>query len=126
MSHPHINKKILLVEDDDDFVFILVKKFTGEGFTIVTAKNGQEGVIAAQKEKPDIVLSDMLMPVMDGMAMAHKIRELSPDLPIIFLTNIKDVDQALDAKESDKFDYLIKSDTRMDDIVLKVKTKLQI
>lgn len=121
-----INKKILIVEDDEDFVYILEKKFTGEGFSIITAKNGQEGVIIAEKEKPDLILSDVLMPKMDGMAMAKKIQEFNPDLPVIFLTNIKDAGATTDTQKSDKFDYLIKSDIKMDDIVSKVKMKLGI
>lgn len=121
-----INKKILIVEDDEDFVFILEKKFTDEGFSIITAKDGQEGVAMAQKERPDLILSDMLMPKMDGMAMAKKIQEQNPGILIIFLTNLKDADRAGDAKKPDAFDYLIKSDMRIDDIILKVKMKLGI
>ena len=119
-----INKKILIVEDDEDFIFILEKKFTAEGFTIVTAKDGEDGVIVAEKEKPDLILSDMLMPKMDGLAMAKKIKEKNADVPIVFLTNIKDVDYTMDIQKSGKFDFIIKADTRIDDIVAKIKAKL--
>lgn len=121
-----LNKKVLIVEDDEDFVFILQKKFTTEGFNIVTAKDGEEGVSVTEKEKPDLIISDMLMPKMDGVAMATKIREFNKEVPIIFLTNIKDADRPSDTKVPDGIDYIIKADTRIDDIVQKAKTKLGI
>jgi|SRR3989344_4641219 len=124
MNTNKISKKILIVEDDEDFVFILEKKFTMEGFLVVTAKDGQEGAAVAEKEKPDLILSDILMPNVDGMAMAKKIREFNATVPIIFLTNLKDIDYTASAQASDNFGYLIKSDTRIDQIVAKSKIAL--
>ncbi len=121
-----LNKKILIVEDDEDFVYILEKKFTMEGFKIVTAKDGQDGIVVTAKEKPDLILSDILMPKMDGMEMGKKIKESHPSIPIIFLTNLKDIDYTAGIQKSDMFDYLIKSDTRINEIVNQVKIKLGI
>lgn len=121
-----LNKKVLIVEDDEDFAFILEKKFTTEGFSVVTAKNGEEGVETATKEKPDLIISDMLMPRMDGITMAKKIRETDKTVPVIFLTNIKDEAHTSQIKASDNFGYLIKADTRIDEIVSKSKEKLGI
>ena len=120
------NKKILIVEDDEDFVFILEKKFTNAGFTIVTAHNGEEGIAAVEEARPDLVLSDVLMPKMDGIEMAKAIEQKHPGTPIIFLTNIKDVDKTQEMQSSKEFDYLIKADTKIDDIITKVKQKLGI
>ncbi len=117
------NKKILIVEDDEDFLFILQKKFTVEGFSIVIAKDGQEGISVAEKEKPDLIFSDILMPKVDGVTMAKKIREFNADVPIIFLTNTTDVDKTK-TPESDKFEYIIKSNTQIDDIIAKAKATL--
>src|SRR3989344_5966285 len=118
-------KKILIVEDDEDFSYILQKKFEAEGFSVIIAKDGEEGAMAAEKEKPDLILSDMLMPKMDGLAMAKKIKETNTKVPIIFLTNIKDVSYTENIKKSDNFEYLIKSDTRINEIVEKAKSKLE-
>lgn len=115
-----INKKILIVEDDKDFLAILQKKFTNEGFSVVLAENGEEAIEIAEKEKPDLILSDVLMPKMDGMVMAKKIRETNKNVPIMFLTNLKDDN----VDKSNEFDYLIKSELRIDDIVTKSKIKL--
>src|SRR3989344_1717710 len=120
-----INKKILIVEDDKDFLAILQKKFTVAGFSVVLAENGEEAIDIAEREKPDLILSDVLMPKMDGMAMAKKIRETNTKVPIIFLTNIKDVSYTENIKKSDNFEYLIKSDTRINEIVEKAKSKLE-
>ena len=119
-----INKKILIVEDDKDFLFILQTKFTGEGFDVVTAENGEEGVEAAEKEKPDLIISDVLMAKMDGIEMAKKIREFDKEVLIIFLTNIKDVDYTKNIEKLGKSEYLIKSDIRISDIVDRVKINL--
>lgn len=115
------NKKILIIEDEEIFLSILQKVFSSEGFSVLTAKDGKEGVSIAEKEKPDLIISDILMPRMDGLAMAKKMRELKISAPIIFLTNIENQEQ-----NAKKFDYFIKSELHIDEIVAKVKKKLNV
>jgi len=115
------NKKILIVEDDEDFLFILEKMFTSAGFSVATAKDGEAGIEAAKTENPDLILSDVLMPRMDGPAMAEKILELKLPAPIVFLTNVENTD-----KKNEKFDYLIKSKLHLDEIVEAIKKKLKV
>lgn len=119
-------KKILIVEDDKDFLSILKIKFTSEGFSVVTAENGEEGLKMAEEEKPDLVLSDVLMPKLDGVEMAKKIKEANKNTLIILLTNIKDTGYSENMKKLGEFDCLIKSELRINDIVDKVKAKLGI
>jgi len=119
-----VNKKILIVEDDEDFASILKTKFTSEGFSVVTARNGEDGISVAEKEKPDLVFSDVLMPGMDGIEMAKKIKEFDKNIAVIFLTNLKEADYSKDIENSGEFDYLIKSDLSISDIVEKVRVKL--
>jgi len=114
-----INKKILIVEDDEDFCFILKKILLAEGFTVVTAKDGQAGADCAVSEKPDLIISDVLMPKMDGPSMARKIKECGIIVPIMFLTNVENEDESI--KECD---YLIKSEIHINEIVDKIKQKL--
>jgi two-component system, OmpR family, alkaline phosphatase synthesis response regulator PhoP len=102
-----INKKILIVEDDKDILFIFKTKFISEGFSVVTAENGEDGVSVADKEKPDLILSDVLMPKMNGIEMAKKIKESNKNIIIIFLTNIQGVDYAKNTQDLKEFDYLI-------------------
>lgn len=121
-----VNKKILIIEDDEDFLSILKIKFAGEGFSVFTASDGEEGVSMARKEKPDLILADILMPKMDGLEMAKKIKEFDKDALIIFLTNITGVDYINNIKKLGNSDYLIKAELRINDIVDKIKTKLGI
>ena len=119
----NIGKKILIVEDDEDISSILELKFKSEGFSVVKAGDGEEGVVIAEKEKPDLILSDILMPKVDGLEMAKKIRLSDKNVPIIFLTNMKDVAYTRSIEEMG-FHYLVKADLRISEIVDKVKEKL--
>ncbi len=120
-----LNKKILIVEDDKSLLLTLREKFTNEGFFVITAQDGEEGLIAAEKENPDLLLLDIKMPKIDGIAMAKKLKETGADAPIIFLTNLDDLKHISDAIEVNKSDYLVKSDWELDDIVKKVKARLE-
>jgi len=120
------NKKILLVEDDEDFLSILQVKFTSEGFTVVTAKNGEEGILVAEKEKPDLIFSDVLMPKVNGIEMAEKIKAANKDVPIIFLTNMKEIDYIKGVEGSGELEQLIKSSMSIKEIIDKAKNKLGI
>jgi len=119
-------KKILIVEDDKDFLSILNIKFSNEGFSVLTAEGGEQGISLAQEEKPDLIISDVLMPGIDGMEMAKKIKESNDGALIMFLTNIKDTDYTKRIKALGKIDYLIKAELRINEIVQKVKDKLGI
>jgi len=118
------SKKILIVEDDKDFASILKMKFESEGFCVVLAKDGQEGIDMADSEKPDLIFSDMLLPRVNGIDMAKTIREAKNKAEIIFLTNLEGASYAKESGQSEKFEYLIKSDVRISDIVSKAKEKL--
>ncbi len=124
MADLNLNKKILIVEDDKDFLWILRQSFISEGFSVVYALDGPEGLELAKKEKPDLVLLDILMPTMDGITMAKKLRESEPDVRIIFLTNLAGAENINKAIEIDKSDYIVKSETHVNEIVARVKDRL--
>lgn len=120
------NKNILLiVEDDLALLKALISKFTKEGFNIIEAKNGQEGLKLALNKKPDLILLDIVMPRMDGLSMLKELRQddWGKKVPVIILTNLSDVDY--DIKEHNVSDYLIKSDWNLQDIVKKVRDRLK-
>jgi len=117
------SKKILIVDDSKNYLFILSQTFTEEGFSVVTAENGEEGLEAVKNEKPDLILLDIEMPKMDGITMSRKLKELNIHVPIIFLTNMSDVGHISDATET-AADYMIKSDVNIKDIVSRVKDRL--
>ena len=84
-------KMILIVEDERALLGVYAEQLTGEGFSVLKASNGQEGLETALKKKPDLILTDILMPVMDGLTMVQKLRKSNPwcrAVPIILLTNL--------------------------------------
>lgn len=88
--------KLLLVEDDPTLSYIIqsgLQEIIG-GYEVITAGNGAEGLLAWQQHHPDIIISDIDMPVMNGFQMVERIRETDGDTPIVFasaLTSPKDV-----------------------------------
>lgn len=118
------NKKILIVEDDKSFLWIVTQSFTGEGFSVVTAENGEEGLKMVEEEKPDLILLDIMMPIMDGVEMAGKMKAKGIKIPVIFLTNMGDIEHMSQAIGTIPSDYIIKSDMPVDKIVAEVKKKL--
>ena len=82
---------ILVVEDEPALLKIYANQMSEEGFLVLRANNGQEGFDIAIKEKPDLILTDILMPVMDGLTMMQNLREnkaWDKTVPIVFLTNL--------------------------------------
>jgi len=128
MPKPSKTKRILVVEDEQDLLQALVDKFTREGFEMLEAKNGEAGLDLALKEHPDLILLDIIMPIMDGMTMMKKLREdgWGKNVPIILLTNLSATDAEIiqGVVENEPFYYLIKSDWKIKDVVGKVRETL--
>jgi len=68
------NKKILIIEDENFLLDMYRMKFEKEGYTVFTSLTGEEGVRIAQKEKPDLILLDLVMPKMDGYQVLKKLK----------------------------------------------------
>ena len=119
-----LQRKVLIVEDDPDIIDIFSHKFTAAGFAVIMAKSGKEGIAAVEKEKPDLILSDMIMQPMSGKEMAQTLRASGIKTPITFLTNSQDIEFVATFKPEDNYDYLIKANTPIDEIVAKSKARL--
>ena len=79
---------LLIVEDDPDILKLLHTTLKFKGYRVVTARNGKEGLEAVHKERPAIVIADIMMPKLDGFGLVHRLR-LNPetrDIPVIFIT----------------------------------------
>ncbi len=121
-------KNLLIVEDEAPLLRILSDRFSAEGFRVFAAANGEEGLKMAFESKPDLMLIDILMPKMDGLTMLAKIR-INPELantPAIMLTNLNDPDATAKALESGAYDYIIKTDWDLDDVIKRVKEKMKL
>lgn len=122
------NKTILIIEDEAALRKILSDVLTREGFSVLTAPNGREGVLIAKESHPDLILLDLLMPEMNGMDALKKIRAdaWGAKVPVIILTNLNadSEDTVKDMVEGRPLFYLIKSDWKIADVVTKVKEVL--
>ncbi|MEO9161164.1 MAG: response regulator [Casimicrobiaceae bacterium] len=80
--------KILYVEDNDDNIYMLERRLTRAGFTVVIAKEGAQGVAMALAEQPDLILMDLGLPVLDGADAARQIKAApqTKHIPVIALT----------------------------------------
>jgi DNA-binding response OmpR family regulator len=121
------NTKILIVEDEEILLTALSEELKSEGFNIVGAKDGVEGVEKAQVEKPDLILLDLVMPRLDGIGALKQLKEgeQTKDIPVVILTNLSDYDKISDALTLGAMDYLVKANYRLEDLVNKVKTVLE-
>lgn len=119
-------RKLLIVEDEAAMLTALSEKFKKENLTVFTAVNGEEGFNAALREKPDLILLDLIMPKMDGMSMMKKLREdkWGRDAKAIFLTNMNDASLVAEAAKVGVYDFLVKTDWRLDDVVRVVREKM--
>lgn len=80
-----LNTKILLVDDEPDILEIVGYNLAQEGYQIVTAANGREAIAMAKKELPDLIIMDVMMPIMDGMEACENIRKI-PELNNVIIT----------------------------------------
>ena len=93
-----MGSRILLVEDEADLSLIVADTLIGQGYDVVTAIDGLDGLRKFRAQGADIVVADVMMPVMDGFSMAKEIRKLSPGVPLLFLTaksTVEDVGKRL-------------------------------
>ena len=119
MSH-----RILLVEDEADLTLIVADTLRAQGYEVVTAADGRAGLEQFRAGGADVVVADVMMPRMDGFAMAREIRRLSPGVPLIFLTaksTIDDVERGFDLGAND---YL-KKPFELRELIVRIKAVLR-
>lgn len=120
-------RTVLIVEDEISLRMALKIKLSKEGYIALEAKNGQEGLEVALAKHPDLILLDMIMPVMDGMTMLQRLRKdvWGKKANVIVLTNLSDSNKAILAAENGTYDYLIKSDWKIEDLIKKIEECLK-
>ena len=128
MSEEGGKNKVLIVDDDAFLSGIYATKLELEGFQVVTARDGEEGLKTAGEENPDIILLDVLMPKLDGFETLKRLKqdEATKAIPVIMLTNLgqkEDIEQALEAGAQD---YLIKAHFVPAEAVEKIKSVLKV
>jgi two-component system alkaline phosphatase synthesis response regulator PhoP len=105
-----LQQKILLVDDEPDILEFLSYNFRKKQFNVITASNGLEGITKAQTEMPDIIVSDIMMPTMNGIELCKYIRNNTGTnlTPFIFLTALNDDYKVLHAMLSGADEFVTK------------------
>ena len=118
-----MSKKILIIEDELDIVSIYQVAMDGSEFEIITAKNGKVGLDTAEKEKPDLIILDLLMPEMDGFGFLEEAQnnDAIKNIPVIIASNLGQSDDIDRARQFDIKDYLIKDQITPKDILEKIR-----
>ncbi len=119
-------KKLLIVEDDLVLQNSLEEFLLAEGFDVVCAIDGEEGIQKAFSEKPDLILLDIVLPRKDGYEVLREIKENqeTTHVPIVLLTNLGSIADVEKALELGATTYLVKADYRLDEVTQKIKVIL--
>ena len=119
-----MSNKILFVEDEEDLTLIVADTLRGQGYEVVTAVDGEDGLEKFKTEAADIVVADVMMPKMDGFTMAKEIRKLSPTVPLLFLTAKSTIDDVEQGFEIGANDYL-KKPFELRELIVRIKALLR-
>jgi DNA-binding NarL/FixJ family response regulator len=109
MAEP--SRKILCIEDDRETAALIAEELIDRGYEVVVAHDGREGLAAVLRTMPDLVISDISMPVMSGFEVLERLTALAPRLsrmPFIFLTALTDRDSELKGRQLGADDYVSK------------------
>lgn len=108
MMTGHKGSKVLLIDDDPGILRVMRLALEDEGHTVICAGDGLSGIDLCADESPDIVITDIRMPGMNGMEVLKKIKESDPDMEVIVATAVTDMNYAVDALRLDASDFIIK------------------
>ncbi len=120
---------IAVIEDDESLAKTLSESLSTAGFRVIHTSNGKDGLALISREKPDLILLDIVMPRMDGIQMLRELRKMEKDdsqTPVLVLTNLDDIDRVAAAVELGALGYLQKMEWHLEDVVKKVKEALKI
>ena len=120
-------KKISVIEDDKFLRELIVQKLSNEGYDVIESVDGEKGVESVKKEKPDLILLDLILPGIDGFEVLARIKSdpAVSEVPIIILSNLgqkEDIERGLKMGAAD---YLIKAHFTPEEIINKVNAILK-
>ncbi|HBP00901.1 MAG: Response regulator receiver protein [Candidatus Moranbacteria bacterium GW2011_GWE1_49_15] len=116
-------KKLLIVEDEPVLNKALQEFLSAEGFEVIAAVDGEEGIRKAGAEMPDLILLDIILPKKDGYEVIREVKadEKTKNIPIILLTNLGSINDVEKALELGATTYLVKADYKLEEITQKIK-----
>src|SRR5437899_1903014 len=117
-------ENILVVDDEEAIREVVSTMLESKGYRCAVAHNGRAAKEQIKRDTPDLVLSDMIMPEMDGIKLLEWVRQYDPDVPVIMVTAIHDISTALEAIRRGAYDYILKPFEK-DQLFLGVNRALQ-
>lgn len=115
---------ILLVEDDSTLSMIISETLQRDGFDVLTAGNGEDGLKQFTRHGADLVIADVMMPRMDGFEMGRRIRQINQNVPLLFLTAKSEIEDIVEGFELGGNDYL-KKPFKMLELIVRIKALLR-
>ncbi len=116
--------RILLVEDDSTLSMIVSETLQRDGFEVMTAGDGEDGLRKFTRHGADLIIADVMMPRMDGFEMGRRIRQIDLNVPLLFLTAKSEIDDIVEGFELGGNDYL-KKPFKMLELIVRIKALLR-
>lgn len=124
MAKERVPKKkfILVVEDDKAYANVYQLKLAKEGYEVRIASDGEEALTACQKRKPDLIILDLLLPIIDGFEVLETLRKNKKfkNLKVIVLSSLSQPEDMIKVKKMGALEYLVKSNITIQEIVDKI------
>lgn len=120
------NSKILVIEDDQLLHEAIVTKLEKEGFNVMSAYDGRQGLDQALSNHPDLILLDIILPVMDGMTVLENLRKdpWGLNANVIILSNLSGAEKDTKIEENTVREFLVKSDWKLEDLITLIRQRL--
>ncbi len=116
-----MSSTILIIDDEQIITRALSRAFQKEGFQVITASDGQEGLQKIKEQNPSLIFLDIIMPKLSGLELLEHIRQSQILTPVILMTAYGDAKTAARAKELGVFAYLTKPFSNIDDVISTAK-----
>lgn len=126
MEHTEKSKKILVAEDERPMAKAMQLKLTKAGFDVAVAFDGEEALNLIETKSFDLVITDLMMPKLDGFGLLEKLKEKKINIPVIVTSNLSQEEDEEKVKKLGAKEYFIKSNTPIIQIVENVKKILNI
>ncbi len=117
--------KILVIDDDESLRRVLEYNLAQEGYAVLSAASGEQGLELLKKEGADVVVTDVRMPGMDGLQVLEGVRKVDPNIQVVILTAFGTIEMAVEAMKAGAFHYISKPFNR-DELKLTLKKALQL
>lgn len=103
------NNKILIVDDEIEFVELMQMRLEANGYEVITANNGKNAIERAEKDKPDAILLDIMMPEIDGLTVLKELRSKDAKLPIFIITAFSNEEKVKTASKLNASGFIVKT-----------------